>query len=425
MLRENGDDASAIEVLVAKEDARFRNSNWLGCAWARSLKITVGYGHQPLRTVLWSLAVILLGWLMVTIGARAGVMRATWPDSPPPSEAAAYEKLHPLLYSLDVFLPFVNLHRSRFARCLRAGGQIRLRIVVHEGSPRCAQPARLNLRRTSKVMEPKELGNTGVTVPEIGTGVWRYSGGVEPLRRGIELGAFLIDTAEVYGTEDVVGEAVKSIRDKVFVATKVSGEHLAYDEVLRAADASLRRLDTGHIDLYQLHWPSSRVPIGETMRAMETLVDRKLIRFIGVSNFSLTELRAAQAASKNYPIVANQVLYNLERRHIEADLLPYCQANQVTIVAFTPLASGRLARHAEYPSNPRGMKALATIAATLKKTLGQVALNWCTSHPNVIAIPKSNSTARVVENCGASGWRLSPDQVKFLHDAFASDAEAD
>src|SRR5271154_1612610 len=124
-------------------------------------------------------------------------------------------------------------------------------------------------------MELKELGNTGVMVPEVGTGVWQYNGGVEPLRRGIELGAFLIDTAEVYGTENVVGKAVKGIRDKVFIATKVSGENLAYDDVLRAADTSLRRLDTEYIDLYQIHWPSSQVPIEETMRAMETLADRK------------------------------------------------------------------------------------------------------------------------------------------------------
>lgn len=272
-------------------------------------------------------------------------------------------------------------------------------------------------------MELRELGKTGVMVPEIGTGVWRYNGGVEPLRRGIEAGAFLIDTAEIYGTEDVVGAAVKGLRDKVFIATKVSGEHLAHDQVLRAAEASLRRLGTDHIDLYQLHWPSSRVPIAETMRAMETLVDRKLVRFIGVSNFSLTEMRAAQAASKNYPIVANQVLYNLERRHIEADLLPHCQADRVTIIAYTPLASGRLARQTRYPSNPRGMKALVTVAAAVQKTMGQVALNWCTSHPNVIAIPKSNSTARVVENCGASGWRLTPEQVTCLDDAFAPDED--
>jgi diketogulonate reductase-like aldo/keto reductase len=274
-------------------------------------------------------------------------------------------------------------------------------------------------------METKQLGNTGVMVPEIGIGAWRYSGGVEPLRRGIESGAFLIDTAEVYGTEEIVGQAVNGIRDRVFVATKVSGDHLAYDEVLRAADASLRRLDSGRIDLYQLHWPSNRVRIDETMRAMEALVDRGLVRFIGVSNFSLAELRAAQAVMKKYPIVSNQVLYSLERRHIEADLLPYCQANEVTIIAFTPLGNGRLARRSEYPSNPAGAKALEMVATKVQKTLAQVALNWCTSHPSVIAIPKSNAVARVIENCEASDWRLEPDQTKLLGDAFAPDAEDD
>ena len=147
-------------------------------------------------------------------------------------------------------------------------------------------------------MELKQLGNSGVMVPEIGLGVWKYRGGVEPLRRGIELGAFLIDTAEVYGTEDVTGQAVKGIRDRVFIATKVSGAHLRHDEVLRAAESSLQKLGTDYIDLYQIHWPSSYAPIAETMRAMEALVDRKLVKYIGVSNFSLAELRAAQAAMK-------------------------------------------------------------------------------------------------------------------------------
>jgi diketogulonate reductase-like aldo/keto reductase len=117
--------------------------------------------------------------------------------------------------------------------------------------------------------------------------VWKYRGGVEPLRRGIELGAFLIDTAEVYGTEDVVGQAVKGIRDKVFIASKVSGSHLRHDDVLHAAEASLRKLNESCIDLYQVHWPNSSVPIKETMRAMEALVDRGQVKYIGVSNFSM------------------------------------------------------------------------------------------------------------------------------------------
>ncbi|HZP44086.1 MAG TPA: aldo/keto reductase [Candidatus Binataceae bacterium] len=267
-------------------------------------------------------------------------------------------------------------------------------------------------------METKELGRTGTMVPEIGLGVWRYRGGVEPLRHGIELGACLIDTAEVYGTEDVVGEAVRGLRDRVFIATKVSGQHLRHDDVLRAAEASLKRLRIDRIDLYQIHWPNSAVPIKETMRAMETLVDRALVRFIGVSNFSLDELRAAEAAMRHYPIVANQVLYNLHRRAIERDLLPYCAANGITIIAYTPLDSGRLARRTQYPSNPAGMKALQQIADETGKTLGQVALNWCTAHSNVIAIPKSDKVERTLENCGASGWRLTPAQRDLLDRAF-------
>src|SRR5438552_11504217 len=128
-------------------------------------------------------------------------------------------------------------------------------------------------------MALKQLGNTAVMVPEIGIGVWRYRRDVEPIRKGIEMGATLIDTAEVYGTEDVTGQAVKGIRDKVFIASKVSGSHLRHDDVLRAAEASLKRLDMKYMDLYQIHWPNSAVPIKETMRAMETLVDRGMVKY--------------------------------------------------------------------------------------------------------------------------------------------------
>jgi diketogulonate reductase-like aldo/keto reductase len=268
-------------------------------------------------------------------------------------------------------------------------------------------------------MELKELGRTGIKIPEVGVGAWRYSGGANPLRRAVELGAFLIDTAEVYGTEEAVGKAIADIRDRVFVATKVSGGHLRRDEVLRAAEASLKRLAINRIDLYQIHWPNSAVPIKETMRAMETLVDRGMVKFVGVSNFTLDDLKGAEAAMSKYPIVANQVLYNLNRHHIEDELLPYCQKNHITIIAYTPLDSGRLARRAEYPTNPEGTRALETVAAETKKTLAQVALNWCTTRPGVVVIPKSNSEARVVENCGASGWHLSPEQVALLDRAFA------
>ena len=281
-------------------------------------------------------------------------------------------------------------------------------------------------------MEHKELGNTGVVLPEVGLGTWKYSGGVEPLRRGIELGAFLIDTAEMYRTEDVVGQAVQGMGDQVFIATKVLGGHLRYDQVLRAAEGSLRLLAIDYIDLYQIHWPNSSVPIQETMRAMENLVDSGTVKHIGVSNFSVQELEEARAAMANYPIVSNQVLYNLKRRRIERDLLPYCQQNQVTVLAYTPLASGSLGTAPDGQPRGRGLRgaaqrilgqeqqkqALREVATEVGKTPAQVSLNWCTSRPNVIAIPKSNSVARTEENCGASGWRLNQEQVRRLETAF-------
>ncbi|MER3445596.1 MAG: aldo/keto reductase [Candidatus Dadabacteria bacterium] len=252
-------------------------------------------------------------------------------------------------------------------------------------------------------------------VPEIGLGTWNYTGGVEPLRKGIELGAYLIDTAEGYHTEDIVGQAIRGIRDRVFIATKVSGRHLRYDDVIRAAERSLRLLGTDYIDLYQIHWPNSAVPIKETMRAMEALVDSSLVRYIGVSNFSVRDMQEAQSAMRKYPIVSNQVLYNLSNRGIEKELMPYCEKDRVTVIAYTPLDNGRLATE----SRGRGMKILRKIAAEVHKTPAQVALNWCISRPNVIAIPKSNSIARTVENCGASGWRLSQAQIRLLDEAFS------
>ena len=267
-------------------------------------------------------------------------------------------------------------------------------------------------------MEMKELGNTGVMVPEIGLGTWKYSGGNEPLRKGVSLGATLIDTAEMYRNEVEVGQAIAGLRDKVFLATKVLGSNLRYDQVLRAAEQSLRKLNVDCVDLYQIHWYNRGVPITGTMRAMESLVDRGMVRYIGVSNFSTKELQEAQAAMTKNSIVSNQVLYNLNTRRIERDLLPYCQQNKITIIAYTPLDSGSLA------SSPRFMparrsQALGHLAEELGKTRAQIALNWCISRPNVIAIPKSDSISRTVENCEAGEWKLTADQVKMLDEAYS------
>jgi diketogulonate reductase-like aldo/keto reductase len=260
-------------------------------------------------------------------------------------------------------------------------------------------------------MNQKELATTGIQLPEIGLGTSNYSGGADPLRKGVELGAVFIDTAERYGTEEIVGEALKELRHKVFIATKVSPVHFKRKDVIAAADQSLLRLKMDHIDLYQLHEPSSSVPIEETMSAMEELVDVGKVRFIGVSNFSLRQLKRAQAAMRKHKIVSNQVRYNLIDRTIEQKLLPYCQQNQITIIAYGPLARGlhRIQQNDAF-------RALEKVAAETGRSQAQVALNWCIAKPGVIAITKSDSVERITEACNASSWRLSADQLRRLEE---------
>ena len=275
-------------------------------------------------------------------------------------------------------------------------------------------------------MECKPLGSSGVMVPEIGLGTWRYTGGPEPLRRGVQLGANLIDTAEMYRTEDAVGEAIAGIREQVFVATKVLGSNLRYDAVLQAADRSLRLLRVDKIDLYQIHWPNPRVPIAETMRAMERLVDDGLVDYVGVSNFSVEDMAEAQAAMQHNPIVSNQILYNLRRRRAERDVIPYCRKHDIAVIAYSPLHEGALTGNGSGPAAGvrralgmnRDRQVLADIAGETGKTAAQVALNWVADQPGVIAIPKSNSVVRTEENCAASGWSLTPEQRRRLDEVF-------
>ncbi len=263
-------------------------------------------------------------------------------------------------------------------------------------------------------MNSKQLGNTGVQVPELALGTWQYRGGVEPLRAGIELGACFIDTAESYGTEAVVGEAIRGIRDRIFLASKVSPRHFRYKDVIVAAECSLKQLQTDYLDLYQLHWPNYTVPIAETMSAMETLVEMGKIRFIGVSNFTVAEMRRAQAQLSKERVVSNQVRYSLLDRSPEQELLPYCKANQISLLAFSPLATGfEGLRRADRED------ALSQVAAAVGKTRAQVALNWCVSHPAIIAIFKANKVEHVRENCSASGWSLTAEQRRLLASSVA------
>ena len=147
-------------------------------------------------------------------------------------------------------------------------------------------------------MDHKELAQTGLHLPEIGIGTWKFKGGTEPIRKAIECGASLIDTAELYGNEQLVGQALQGIRNQVFLATKVSPQHFSRADILQFADKSLQLLGTDRIDLYQLHRPSYTVSIAETMGAMEELVDAGKVRFIGVSNFAVPELKQAMAAMR-------------------------------------------------------------------------------------------------------------------------------
>lgn len=264
-------------------------------------------------------------------------------------------------------------------------------------------------------MKRKPLGRTGVYIPEIGLGTWKYRGGIEPLRVGISLGANMIDTAEMYGTEDIVGRAIDGIRDDVFVATKVSPQHFHYDDLIKSAETSLKKLNTNVIDLYQLHWPNPGIPIRETMKAMEDLVKWGKIRFIGVSNFSVRQMEEASAALSSNEIVSNQVEYSLVERGIESDLIPYCVKEKVTIIAYSPLARGGL-----LGGSSRGSKLLEELSRKYGKTKAQIALNWVISkEENIVAIPKADRVEHVKEDCGASGWKLSEDDIKELNKVFS------
>ena len=258
-------------------------------------------------------------------------------------------------------------------------------------------------------MRRKALGPTRVAIPEVGIGTWNYHAGPRPLRRGLESGALFIDTAESYGTEDVVREAIAGMRDRVFIATKISMEHLRAVDVRSSADASLKRLGVERIDLYQIHDPNPSIPIEETMGAVAALVDAGKVQFVGVCNFSVAQLREAQNALGKYPVASSQVRYNVIDRSIEKDVLPHCQANAVTVIAYCPLGRG-LDRISD--CDPFGV--VGQLARTLGKSPAQIVLNWCLCQDGVVVIPKGNSEEHILDNCGASDWRLTPEQRGLL-----------
>lgn len=261
-------------------------------------------------------------------------------------------------------------------------------------------------------MNYKRLGQTTVALPEVGIGTWGYHGGPEPVRAGLEAGARFIDTAESYDTESLVGEVTHRLRHDVFIATKVSKHHLRPAEIRQAIDGSLSRLKTDYVDLYQVHEPNPDVPVEETLGAIEDLVDAGKVRFIGVSNFTVEQLRQAQQVMRRHAIVSNQVRYNIVDRTIESGLLGYCQSQGITVIAYSPL--GREMRRV-LDGDPSGV--LQAVATETGKSVPQVVLNWCLSHDGVVVIPKGNTAVHVLDNCGASGWRLSESQLSRLNEA--------
>lgn len=251
----------------------------------------------------------------------------------------------------------------------------------------------------------KSLGKTGEKVSAIGFGTWELSKNsaspIAAIEVAIKNGVNFIDTAEIYGTEPVVNKAIKG-KKGLFIASKVWPGHFHYADVIKACDKSLKQLGVKRIDLYQLHWPNKFVPIEETMRAMEKLVDDGKIRYIGVSNFDKEQLVSAQNALKKYEIVSNQVEYSLFVRDPEKDIVPYLRKEKISLIAYSPLGHGKMFSSKYDPL----FKTLEKIGKNYKKTATQVALNWLVSHPEVIAIPKSSTTEHAIENAGAGSFKL-------------------
>jgi diketogulonate reductase-like aldo/keto reductase len=273
-----------------------------------------------------------------------------------------------------------------------------------------------------------QLGRTTESIPVIGQGTWGMGGemgpdpskdeaSIEAIRLGLDLGMNLIDTAEMYGaghSEEVVARALEGRRETVFVASKVSPRHFAHDDVLHSARMSLKRLNRKQMDLYQLHWPNPKIPIAETMRAMEKLVKDGLTRHIGVSNFSVEQMKEAQNSLSHEKIVSNQVEFSLVDRTVESRILPYCQKESLTLIAYSPLGQGKIPR-GRGPS----FKVLDEIAGKLGKSRNQVALNWILQHDSVVAIPKAADKDHLKENADTAEWKLSKEDYQKLAKAFS------
>lgn len=257
----------------------------------------------------------------------------------------------------------------------------------------------------------------GQKISPVGIGTWGIGGDstadtrhdaehVEALKFAIEKGLTFIDTAEIYSeghSEELVGRAVKSFpREDVFITTKVWHNHLKHDDVIKAAMGSLSRLDTPYIDLYLIHWPNRSVDVKETVRALEELVDKGLVRNIGVSNFNVDELNEAMESASKYEIVANQIEYSPVKKGPESDIIPHCEKNNVRVIAYSPINRGKLSK----------LKALNSVAENRGKSSVSVALNYLMRKS--IPIPKSANRDHIMQFVEAMGYEISDDEYEMI-----------
>jgi diketogulonate reductase-like aldo/keto reductase len=256
-----------------------------------------------------------------------------------------------------------------------------------------------------------------MALPRLGQGTWNMGDSaaarkdeLAALREGIALGMTLLDTAEMYGngrSESLVAEAIAGMREKVFLVTKVLPSNASRKGVVRACEGSLRRLKTDRVDLYLLHWSGSH-PLEETVRGFDDLVGAGKIRAWGVSNLDLGEMKQLVAVAGGQSCVTNQLLYNLSRRGIEFDLLPWCRERGISVMAYSPVEQGRILGH----------KVLQDVAARLGATPAQVALAWVLRQDGVVAIPKAASIAHVRDNHKALALELDAEALRALDAAF-------
>ena len=257
------------------------------------------------------------------------------------------------------------------------------------------------------------------SVPVLGQGTWRmgeskraHANEVAALRLGIELGMTLIDSAEMYGeggTEKVVADAIEGRRDRVFIVTKVYPHNASRAELPKACEHSLKRLCIETIDLYLLHWREKTPPLEETIETFEKLRTAGKIKRWGVSNFDVDDMEELFAIENGRNCSVNQVLYNLEHREIEFDLLPWSQKNKIPIMAYSPVG------------HDRGLlenKTLTKLAKRHDSTSAQIALAWVLRQPGVIAIPKASNEKHVRENARSIKIKLTEEDLVELDREF-------